>query len=424
MQNSSDMSHSAPTPPLISEVTRRALFDELCAAGVSWHGRVAETEFLQRIFDLRALPSTDSRFKNAAEDIWQHRVNNPGDWEDNWIFFDRRFELLGCSDESFLSFLKETVHPVVRPEVSESRRLVQRFNEHLRVDGWELYESEAVSGRPIFAARRLAAKALGAPLLATAEDRFPLEIDGLLASMFGLLRERGAAREIAILSASQAHGYEGSYDNWNGGTYGWGIRLAVDLALFSRLSEGDRKDAAERLAEVARPFFSEFSNDRLEEIKILPRAVANERWRSDAAEFLTGHGVTNQGRVRTDNIASRECDGLLFRSEPEIHLYRALKSLGVTFAPLPVFLRGGPDYVRLEPDFVLLKDGIVMVVEVDGDTYHQELPAVAHARLAPLDHEGAKIERVRAEECSTADVAKGCAQRLLKLLEKRIAQGR
>jgi len=38
--------------------------------------------------------------------------------------------------------------------------------------------------------------------------------------------------------------------------------------------------------------------------------------------------------------------------------------------------------------------------------------------------EGAKIERVRAEECSTPDAAKACASRLLSLLEKRIAQGR
>jgi very-short-patch-repair endonuclease len=115
---------------------------------------------------------------------------------------------------------------------------------------------------------------------------------------------------------------------------------------------------------------------------------------------------------------------LLFRSEPEIHLYRAFKAAGVTFAPLPVFLRGGQNYSRLEPDFVLLKDGVLMVVEVDGDTYHREFPVEAHARLAPLDREGAKIERIRAEECSTPENAKGCAEHLLKILEKRIAQRR
>jgi len=38
------------------------------------------------------------------------------------------------------------------------------------------------------------------------------------------------------------------------------------------------------------------------------------------------------------------CDGLLFRSQPEINLYRAFKALGITFAPLPVFIRGGETY--------------------------------------------------------------------------------
>jgi hypothetical protein len=258
----------------------------------------------------------------------------------------------------------------------------------------------------------------------TAEKGFPIAIDSLLASMFELLKQQGAAREIAILAASTARGVQSDYDNWNGGTYGWSITLAVDLPLLSRIPEPERAAAATRLAETAGPFFAEFSNDHLREVHIVPRAMENGRWREDAAEFIAGHGINNQGRVRSDNIATRECDGLLFRSEPEIHLYRALKAAGVTFAPLPVFLRGGPNYSRLEPDFVVLKDGVVMVVEVDGDTYHRELPADAHARLAPLDHEGAKIERVRAEDCASAEAAKACAEKLLKILQKRIAQGR
>jgi hypothetical protein len=406
----------------ISFVTRRALFQEL-SNSASWHGELRQVEFLSRLYKLEELPSTDRRCKNAAEDIVCHTEENPEDWAENWVFIDDRFGLLRCSDNEFLSFLRETVHPVVRPNAAEGRRLALRFNEHLRVDGWELYEAESVSGRPVFAARRATAVAAGPPLLATVEKGFPVEIEDLLASMYALLRERGAAREIAIISASQAHGYQSHYDNWDGGTYYYTVRLATDLGLFSRLSEDERKQAAQLLTDVAKPFFAEFSHQHLSEVTIHPRPVTSERWRADATEFLSGTGITNQGRVRSDNIASRECDGLLFRSESEIHLYRALKALGVTFAPLPVFLRGGDDYRRFEPDFVLFKDGVLMVVEVDGDTYHRELPAVAHARLAPLDHEGAKVERVRAEDCGTAETAKACAERLMKLLEKRIAQG-
>jgi hypothetical protein len=78
----------------------------------------------------------------------------------------------------------------------------------------------------------------------------------------------------------------------------------------------------------------------------------------------------------------------LFRSPPEIHLYKALKQQGVSFAPLPVFIKGGKSYQRIEPDFFIIMNGVMMVVEVDGDTVHQETPAEAHDRTTMLLHEG------------------------------------
>ena len=60
----------------ISELTRRDIFDAMKIENVMWHGRLEETEFLSRLYDLSALPSYDGRFKDAAGDIWQHRVNN------------------------------------------------------------------------------------------------------------------------------------------------------------------------------------------------------------------------------------------------------------------------------------------------------------------------------------------------------------
>jgi hypothetical protein len=85
--------------------------------GVAWYGRLNDVEFLQRIFDLDALPSSDSRFDTAAGDIWQHRINND-DMPDDWVYADKRVNLLHGSTENFLKFLCETVHPVgflVRP---------------------------------------------------------------------------------------------------------------------------------------------------------------------------------------------------------------------------------------------------------------------------------------------------------------------
>ena len=64
------------------------------------------------------MESNDSRFPNAIDDIWQHRINNPNDWEDNWIFNDSRFNLMSCDDSIFLNFLCEMIHPIVRENSS------------------------------------------------------------------------------------------------------------------------------------------------------------------------------------------------------------------------------------------------------------------------------------------------------------------
>ena len=133
----------------ISELTRRDLIDAIQTANISWNGRLDETAFLSRLYDLRALPSTDGRFSNAEGDIWQHRINNY-DWEDDWIFSDSRFELEKGDDEILLRFLCETIHPVVRPDVTEAERLCQLYNEYLKHDGFQIVEKTRMSGKPVF----------------------------------------------------------------------------------------------------------------------------------------------------------------------------------------------------------------------------------------------------------------------------------
>ena len=68
----------------ISEFTRRDIIDELILSGVDLFGCLGEVDFLSRVFDLTALPSTDGRFTDMAGDVWQHRVNN-NDWADDWM---------------------------------------------------------------------------------------------------------------------------------------------------------------------------------------------------------------------------------------------------------------------------------------------------------------------------------------------------
>ena len=136
----------------ITEITRLALADEFTVRGINWSGRFEEPDFLSRLYDMENMPSTDKRFPTAYRDVWQHRVNND-DWENDWIFYDDRFSLLRCDDETFLRFLAETVHPALRRERREVDELVAIYNDHLRHDGYEITEVTQISGRPVFAGR-------------------------------------------------------------------------------------------------------------------------------------------------------------------------------------------------------------------------------------------------------------------------------
>ena len=177
-----------------------------------------------------------------------------------------------------------------------------------------------------------------------------------------------------------------------------------------------REDVQEHILDMFRPIIEAETPYRALNVFIVPANEVLSDWREQAVAWLRGEGVTNQGRVRSDNIAARQYDGLLFRSEQEINLYRAFKALGVTFAPLPVFVRGGNSYRRIEPDFVIVKGGMVTVIEVDGN--HQESPVEARDRTTMLVHEGAHVERVRASDCSTLEGAEVCAKRVLASLAK------
>jgi hypothetical protein len=43
-------------------------------------------------------------------------------------------------------------------------------------------------------------------------------------------------------------------------------------------------------------------------------------------------------------------------------------------------LRGGVEYRRVEPDFLIFKDGLTMIVEIDGDLFHTETLRAARTR--------------------------------------------
>jgi len=240
------------------------------------------------------------------------------------------------------------------------------------------------------------------------------DIEALLATSARLFASEGSMREVAILANA-----EQSIDRC-GEDFGlniYNLYLQVPDSLYSQFS--DEIEVCEALIlKKVRILLKPYPDDDLANVIISPILSADEEWREKAKNRVTGKGVNNQGRVRSDNIASIQEDGLLFRSQNEVRFYKALKSLGVPFAPLPVFIRGGDTYKRIEPDFVIVKNGVVVVVEVDGYTVHNETPAEAHDRTSMLYHEGIHIERIRASECQTQEQANACAKRMLQVIDK------
>ncbi|HEX8213050.1 MAG TPA: hypothetical protein VF584_22940 [Longimicrobium sp.] len=207
------------------------------------------------------------------------------------------------------------------------------------------------------------------------------------------------------------------YDNYDGGVEILTLYLKLPTEIYARLFRR-REEIEKSILPMLHPLINSYPGYWAAGASICAAQTPPANWRELAKAWLAGEGTNNQGRVRSDNIASRTCDGLLFRSQPEIHLYRALKSAGVSFAPLPVFVRGGQEYRRIEPDFVIVQNGLIAVVEVDGDTVHQETPVEAHTRTTMLVHEGAHVERVRASDCDTAQKAERCAATILATLAR------
>lgn len=114
-----------------------------------YFGRLNELDFLKRIYDLKNMPSLDSRFPDAEGDIWQHTVNN-NDYPSCWVFEDERFQLKNGSDEIYLKFICEIFHPTVRFEKGYWKDLLAEINTLLQNDGYELYPAEKISNRDVY----------------------------------------------------------------------------------------------------------------------------------------------------------------------------------------------------------------------------------------------------------------------------------
>lgn len=245
----------------------------------------------------------------------------------------------------------------------------------------------------------------------------PFKIEDFIASLAEALKIRGDARALTAILEGECRFTFAESD------YGmdfWILHVGLPVHIFYALSEEERTSIASVIEDVGRPFFASSLDDELRRVLITPKvSPATETWREEAIRFVRGEGVTNQGRVRSDNVASQQHLGLLFRSKVEITLFEALTRAQLAVAPLPVFVRIGKSYNRIEPDFVVVYKGLTFVVEVDGDTFHKELPAEADKRLVPLTYEGVEVRRIRAADVATEALADAAVRDLIQFMARR-----
>ncbi len=231
----------------------------------------------------------------------------------------------------------------------------------------------------------------------------PFEMEDFLASLVEVLKIDADNRAIVTVLEGSCW-FRHLDQDW--GIDSWQLRISLPVHMFHAMTAEEIEATEKSILGAAGILFGGCPSDHIESVSLSAMVgQVKEGWRDEAGCFVKGEGLTNQGRVRSDNIAAKQHQGLLFRSDAEIALFDAMVRARLAVAPLPVFIRVGNNYNRLEPDFLVVYKGLTFVVEVDGDTYHRELPADADRRLVPLTHEGVEVRRYRAEDLMTPAMA-------------------
>lgn len=157
------------TPQPINRDVRDNIALALTDAKHGYNGDLKHVEFLSRLYDLSQMRSTDNRYKTAVGDIGTH-CDSFSDWDLNWVFDDDRFKLASVSDEEYLKFLCETLHPRVRRDRSEAAAMALIINKELQHAGWKLVEAASGASRGRYVAEAASRSRLSTQPVRAAAD--------------------------------------------------------------------------------------------------------------------------------------------------------------------------------------------------------------------------------------------------------------
>jgi len=117
-----------------------------------YYGRKGVLQFIDDIFGLENIPSQYE--KGFRYELTRHTINND-DYGYDWAFSDARLNLMKCNDEILLKFLSHMFHPLVRIEKTDWQAVLEDINKLLAEDGYEIFESEKISGKSIYSYKYL-----------------------------------------------------------------------------------------------------------------------------------------------------------------------------------------------------------------------------------------------------------------------------
>ncbi len=103
------------------------------------------------------------------------------------------------------------------------------------------------------------------------DTEFPKPVSEVLATLADFFRHQGHGEILELIESAHARFDQTGYDNWNGGTYTWALRLEVPVPIFASLEPrlaAIEKEIGAKLSYIERLY----PNDQIGEVTIVPIA--------------------------------------------------------------------------------------------------------------------------------------------------------
>ena len=129
-------------------------------------------------------------------------------------------------------------------------------------------------------------------------------------------------------------------------------------------------------------------------------------------------GITNQGYGHSNHRAAIKSCNVYHRAHYEPFFTAVCIRREVLALPLPLAIYG---WQRIEPDYLVIKDGLMILVVLDGRSHDLELASTEQQRLKPFRENLIEVMRFSVPEDADINWANHILDLVLERIEKRLA---